>query len=263
MTEPKMTPQPNPDADQMSSRKNPRSFIFLIPVALVVGIALGALFGYLYWGRELEQSQKLLAEFESAQQAAAVQTPTSVAPAQEQEIRRYEVPEDDDPVFGPEDAPITIIEFSDYQCPYCARWHEQVFLRLREEYPDTIRVVFRDFPLTSIHPEAVPAAEAANCAGEQDAYWEFHDALFSGQNGFGKDAYTSYASDLGLDMVGFTECIESGRHNDEVMADLSYAAELGVQSTPTFFLNGLPIVGAQPYEVFEQIIKQELAGEIP
>jgi len=263
MTEPKMTPEPSQDAHQVPSRKNPSSFIFLIPVALVVGIALGALFGYLYWGRELEQNRELLAEFETAQEAAVVQTPTSVVPTEQQEIRRYDVPEDDDPVFGPEDAPITIIEFSDFQCPYCARWHEQVFLRLREEYPDTIRVVYRDFPLTSIHPEAVPAAEAANCAGEQGAYWEFHDALFSGENGLGKEAYTSYASDLGLDMEGFTECIESGRHNDEIMADLNYAAELGVQSTPTFFLNGLPIVGAQPYEVFKQIIEQELAGEIP
>lgn len=253
------------DTPQQKSGAGSTIFNIFTPVVLIVGIALGALFGYLYWGRDLAETKLALAEAQEASQTAAVANPgdSAAAQTQQQEVRRYDVPEDDDPVYGPDDAPITIIEFSDYQCPYCQRWHEQVFLRLRDEYPETVRVVFRDFPLTSIHPEAIPAAEAANCADEQDAYWEYHDALFSGQYGLGSEAYLSYASELELDTDSFEECLESGRHNEEVMADFSYAAGLGVQSTPTFFLNGIPIVGAQPYEVFQQIIEQELAGEIP
>jgi protein-disulfide isomerase len=177
-------------------------------------------------------------------------------------VKRYNVSTDDDPAIGPSNAPITLIEFSDFQCPYCRSWHEQVYNRLRQEYPDKVRIVYRDFPLFSIHPDAEPAAEAANCANEQGKFWEFSDRLFSGSQ-LGEQTYLGYANDLGLDLDKFKTCIQSGRFRDEVMGDYQYASSLGVQSTPTFFLNGLPLVGAQPYEVFKQVIDKELAGEIP
>jgi len=173
------------------------------------------------------------------------------------------VPEDDDPVLGSSNAPITIIEFSDFECPYCRRWHTEVFDRIREDYPDQVRFVYRDFPLKSIHPNAVPAAEAANCANEQDAFWEFSEKLYSGAYALSDDTYLAVAGELGLDLEAFEECYTSGRYADEVEADYQYAGNLGVRSTPTFFLNGLPIVGAQPYEVFKDVIDKELAGEIP
>jgi protein-disulfide isomerase len=174
------------------------------------------------------------------------------------------VPIDDDPIFGPEDAPITIIEFSDYECPYCRRWHQEVLPLLIEEYPDQVRLVYRDFPLTSIHSNAIPAAVAANCAGEQEAeaYWAYSERLFSMDLGLGAEAYQEYAEEIGLDTDAFAECLESNRYEDEVLADFEFASQLGIRSTPTFFINGIALVGAQPYDVFKQVIDQELAGEL-
>jgi protein-disulfide isomerase len=213
-------------------------YAVLIPVAFALGIGSG----YWLWGRQAVQSAQ--------------------SEAQPGAVKRYDVPEDNDPAIGPKNAAITIIEFSDYECPFCRRWYNDVFLKLREEYPDKVRVVYRDFPLFSLHPDAEPAAEAANCANEQGAYWEYHNKLFSSTE-LGQSTYLRYASELGLDADKFKACLDSRRYANEIKADYDYASNLGVQSTPTFFLNGIPIVGAQPYEVFKQVIEKELAGEIP
>lgn len=232
----------------MLTFKRTHVYAALLPLAFVTGLAVG----FMLWGR-----------------ATAVVPPPATKQAavvpdeQPQEVRRYDIPEDDDPVYGPENAPITIIEFSDYECPYCRKWHIEVLPRLMETYPDQIRLVYRDFPLTKIHANATPAASAANCAGEQDQYWEFSDMLFSMRLELSIPSYQTYAEQLELDLDDFNECLESRRHNSEVMADFEYAANLGISSTPTFFVNGIPVVGAQPYEVFAQLINQELAGEIP
>jgi protein-disulfide isomerase len=227
----------------------------IVPVAFLLGL----LAGYLYWGRGPGVSTAVA----QAVSATATAQQAEAAAQQQQQITRYDVPVDDDPVLGPDDAAITIIEFSDYECPYCRSWHAQTFDRLMEAFPDQIRFVYRDFPLSSIHPNAAPAAEAANCAGEQSKYWEFNELLFSGKYDLGPQAYTQYAGELGLDGTAFEECVSSGRYQGEVQADLDWAANLGVRSTPTFFINGIPLVGAQPYEVFKQVIDKELAGEIP
>ncbi len=116
------------------------------------------------------------------------------------EVVRYPVTEADNPAIGPADAPIVIIEFSDFECPFCTRWHQQVWPRLQEVYGDKIRLVYRDFPLYSLHPNAGPAAEAANCANEQGRFWEYHDLLFAAEQGLGREAYEAYASQLNLDM---------------------------------------------------------------
>jgi len=125
-----------------------------------------------------------------------------------------------------------------------------------------VRLVYRDFPLTSIHRNAFPAAEAANCANEQGVFWEYHDKLFSMELGLSSEAYQGYAQELDLDMNEFIECLESGRYKDEVQADFDFAANLGIRSTPTFFINGIALVGAQPFEVFQEVIDKELAGEL-
>jgi protein-disulfide isomerase len=236
----------NDSSDERVSPKRSRLVALLVPLAFAVG--LGA--GYLLWGRPGAAEP----------QAAAAQT---AAQETARQVTRYDVPVDDDPAYGPEDAPITIIEFSDYECPYCRSWQAEVLPRLLETYPDQVRLVYRDFPLTSIHPNAAPAAAAANCANEQDAYWEFHDKLFSMELGLSDKAYQQYASDLGLDTESFAECLESDRYADEVEADFQYAAQLGVRSTPTFFINGIALVGAQPFELFQDLIDKELAGELP
>ncbi len=237
-------------------------------VALVAAFAIGLGAGYLIWARPLQSELAVLQSTATAQVAIAnAQESTAATQAAaantQQQVRRYDVPIDDDPILGSQDAAITIIEFSDYECPFCRRWHQEVLPLIQAKYGDQVRLVYRDFPLYSIHANAGPAAEAANCAGDQDRYWEFSDLLFSGEMALGRAAYEAYADNLSLDLEAFTQCLDDQRYKDEVDADFAYASELGVRSTPTFFINGLAVVGAQPFEVFEQIIDMELAGEIP
>jgi protein-disulfide isomerase len=229
-----------------------RSYFYALMV--VLAFAAGVLVGYVAWGRESATSRRGQAVGPVAE--APYETP-------EPKYTRYEIPTDGFPSLGPQDAPIVIVEFSDYQCPYCQRWHQQTFKPLLAAYPGKIRLVYRNLPLTSIHPEAYSAAVAALCANEQNAYWPYHDRLFEGQYGLGPEVYTQYAADLGLDMTAFQECLASKRYDQFVQEDMKFAMNLGVRSTPTFFINGLAVVGAQPLDVFKQIIDKELAGEIP
>lgn len=227
----------------------------LIPIAFAFGLGIG----FLAWGRGTE-AQVVYQQSQPQDGGAAV----AEAEAQEQEPaapQRIDIPIDEnDPVRGPEDAPITIIEFSDFECPYCQRYNQEVAGRLLENYEGQIRYIFKDFPLTNIHPNALPAAAAALCAHEQDAFWGYHDLLFANEEGLSSEALLSYAESLDLDMEGFSACVEEERYNEEVLADLEFAANLGVRSTPTFLINGLPVIGAQPYEVFAQVIDQELGA---
>ncbi len=239
--------EPVVEEDTITFRRS-HLYMLLVPLAFVLGLGSG----YLYWGRGGS----------AANPAQAAGAQSSNAAADSGEIPRYDVPVDDDPSLGPADAPITIIEFSDYQCPFCEKFHNETFQRLLDAYPDQIRFVYRDFPLTSIHPNAVSAAEAANCAFEQGVFWEYHDLLFSMRRGLSQQAYSGYAEELGLDAADFQACLESGRFREEVQSDFEFAARLGVRSTPTFFVNGLAVVGAQPFEVFQQVIDQELAGGV-
>lgn len=221
-------------------------------VMVVFAFAVGVLVGYLAWGRGAGASP---ATARTNQAAAAAPTQPS--------FRRYDIPTEGFYSIGPKDAPITIVEFSDYQCPFCQRWHDQVYGPLMAAYPGQIRLVYRNLPLTQIHPQAMNAAEAAMCAGEQDAYWPYHGKLFENSAALSDDLYTSLASELGLDMTAFESCMSSDKYLDEIKADMQFALNLGVQSTPTFFINGLAVVGAQPLSVFQQVIDDELAGKIP
>ncbi len=162
-----------------------------------------------------------------------------------------------DPVRGPAAAPITIIEFSDYQCPYCGRVTPTLD-KLLAAYPDKIKLVFKDFPLPN-HPLAPKASEAAHCASEQGKYWEMHDRIFANQQALEVPALKKHAVDLGLDTARFDQCLDSGKHADIVKADLDEGQKLGIQSTPTLYINGRPVVGAQPYEYFVSVIEEELA----
>jgi protein-disulfide isomerase len=161
--------------------------------------------------------------------------------------------------YGDPDAPITIIEYTDYQCPFCTRHFEETLPSLKENFIDTGKVyyVVKDFPLISIHPQATKAGEAARCAGEQDAYLEMHDALFAGQSDWSgnPDAATvfiGFAADLGLDADAFTECLNSGEMETAVLDNMNEGMSFGVNGTPAFFINGILVSGALPYESFEQ-----------
>ncbi len=206
------------------------------PLAVAVAFAAGLGIGYILWGTGIQG-----AGHESTGE------PT-----------RLEVSADDDPALGPADARVTIIEFSDYNCPYCRQWYHQSFPVIMDEYGDRIRFVYRDLPVVGGGAVGFLAAQAAECAGDQNAYWEFQEALFNAEFGLSRDAYLAYADDLGLDRTALAECLDSGYHEEEVRADLADAFALGVSSTPTFFINGIPVVGARPTDIFLAIIESEL-----
>ena len=167
---------------------------------------------------------------------------------------------DDDVVQGDANAPVTIVEFSDFQCPYCGRNFEQTYPQIKKLYIDTgkVKYVMRDFPL-NVHPEAQKAAEAAGCAEEQGKFWEMHDKLFSNQQDLSVANEKTWAQEIGLDTKKFGECLDSGKRAAEVQKDIQDGQAYGVSGTPAFFINGVPLVGAQPFAAFQQVIEQELA----
>ena len=180
---------------------------------------------------------------------------------------------DDDPVKGNLNAPITIVEFSDFQCPFCAKFHSTTLPQLQANYIDSgkVKFVYRDFPIQSIHPNAVPAALASECADEQGMFWEYHDLVFENQKKWqglsGRimiDTFEQYALELGLNTSDFNTCFESGKYVDEVTKDLQDGASYGITGTPGFFIGNdelgyVKIIGAQPYPVFERLIEDQIA----
>lgn len=168
---------------------------------------------------------------------------------------------DDDAFKGDADAPVTIVEFSDFECPFCARFYQQTLNQIDEQYIKTgkVKFVYRDFPL-SFHPNAQKAAEASECAGEQDKFWEMHDQLFESGVSGGVSSFKQFAADIGLDTDDFNTCLDSGAMASEVQKDMRDGTAAGIRGTPGFVVNGQLISGAQPFSVFQQIIDAELKG---
>ncbi|MBN1274896.1 DsbA family protein [Candidatus Woesearchaeota archaeon] len=158
---------------------------------------------------------------------------------------------DDDPFIGAEEAPVTMVEFSDYQCGFCGRFHDQTLPLIKENFVDTglVKFVYRDLALY-----AAEAAEAAQCAHDQGAFWEYHDLIFAESGSLGKDTFLKFAADLGLDVASFEECFDSGKYANEVVEDSADARNQGFSATPSFVINGKQVVGALPYEEFERTI---------
>lgn len=194
------------------------------------------------------------------------QTRTADSGAQEQEVELefVSVSEDDDAFLGDAEAPVVIVEFSDAQCPYCSKFHEETFPLIQENYIDKglVKFVYRDFPIPS-HADAQFAAIAAECVGElggDEAYFEMIDVTFENMSAWSyvegaEDILMGYASELGYDI---SVCVEDPAMAEEVDADYTAGRSYGVSGTPTFFINGKKLVGAYPYEVFEQLIEAEL-----
>ena len=164
----------------------------------------------------------------------------------------------DDPSQGKADAAVTVVEFSDFQCPFCLRVMPTL-KELRTKYGDRMRLVWKDFPLTQIHPQAFIAAQAGNCAREQGKFWEYHDKLFANQSALQAESLKKYAADAGLDTAKFNQCLDSSKYEARVQDALSTGSHLGISSTPTVYVNGRMINGAQPIEVFQAVIDEELA----
>ncbi len=185
--------------------------------------------------------------------------PTVPEPPAAGEVRVPGVSADDDPARGPAGAAVTIVEFSDFQCPFCQRFSRETLPLILKNYGDRVRFVYRDFPLAQLHPGAQPAAEAAQCAFEQGRFWEYHDLLFQDPGALNAATFRAYARTLGLDAAAFDRCVEARRFAGEVQRDFAAGRSYGVNATPTFFVNGLMVVGAQPFDAFQQVIEQELA----
>lgn len=170
---------------------------------------------------------------------------------------RTVVSADDNPVRGPKDAPVQIVMWSDYECPFCSRV-EATMAQIRTNYGDKVAIYFRDFPL-SFHKRAQKASEAAGCALEQGKFWEMHDKLFANQRALEPANLEQYATEVELDTGKFKECLDSGKRAPEIAADMKAGQAVGVSGTPAAFINGRFLSGAQPYENFAKIIDEELA----
>ncbi len=177
-----------------------------------------------------------------------------------------DVSADDDASLGKKDAPVTIIEFSDFQCPFCRKFAEDTLPQLKKEYVDTgkARLVYRDFPL-AFHPGAIPAAQGAECAKEQGKFWQMHDTIFaeqakqgSGTVQFTIDDVKKWAVQVGVNATKFNQCLDSGKYKQEVEKDMADGTAAGVSGTPATFVNGRVVVGAQPFSAFKAIIDEEL-----
>jgi protein-disulfide isomerase len=201
--------------------------------------------------RQLEQQkrQKAAEEYVGALRASAGFESRLEPP-------RFEIA-GDGPSLGPADAPITLVEFSDYQCPFC-KSAERLVQEVVERYPTQVRVVFRHFPLDNIHPQARGAAEAAGCAGDQGKFWEYHKILFHRAPKLGEEELKDYASSAGLDRAAFDACVAEKKHAATVQADLEAGQKIGVAGTPAFYVNGLPVAGARGVEQFAEVIDAEL-----
>jgi len=217
-------------------------------------------------GQTLEQAKPRIVDFLKRQQAQRLYEDLIAALKKDTKVQvlleppRIDVSADDDPAEGPADAPVTIVAFSDYQCPFCGR-AERTMARVMETYKGKVRYVFRDFPL-GFHQHAMDAAQAAGCVyelGGNDKYWAYHDKLFQNQHSLDKDSLVKFAGEVGVDQAKFKECLESGRRQAEVEKDIEAGKRAGVTGTPAFFVNGRMISGAQPYETFQEVIDDELA----
>ncbi|HET9914000.1 MAG TPA: thioredoxin domain-containing protein [Anaerolineales bacterium] len=248
---------PDPPVSQEETFTFKRTHFYA--VFTVLAFAAGVLLGYVVWGYNTQPPTFI------------VQAPP-VSPTPEPLV--YDIETAGFPSLGPADAPVVIVEFSDYQCPFCYRWYAQVYNPLLEAYKGKIRLVFRNYPL-SFHENAFPSAEAALCAGDQNAYWEYHNALFDNyptmynQEGIilDQETYNRFARDLGLNVDTFETCMTSHKYQQFILDDMEYAnnlpvdtnGEAGVGGTPTFFINGHRLGGAYPFEAFQEIIEAELA----
>jgi protein-disulfide isomerase len=198
-------------------------------------------------------------------QPLPVYTPQSQSQAEPQAPRMARLRLEGRHFLGSRNAPVTIVEFTDYQCPFCRGFKSATFPDIRKKYIDTgrVRFVVRDFPLTEDHPEAMLAAEAAHCAGDQEKFWPMHDLLFSDASKLGRNGLLDAAASLKLDMEAFRSCLESGRHNAEIQNDMKVGSSLQINGTPAYFVGktiggevtGVLILGAQPLSVFEGRIR--------
>jgi len=238
-------------------------------ITVIVAVGIAAFFAGLYVS-EANSNKITQAEFNDA--ISRIESKIDNLQAFDNQPKVVKISTDDDPIRGNQNAPITIIEFSDYQCPFCARFYTQTLPLIMEEYIEQgkAKLVYRDFPIQSSHPNAMPAAVAAECANEQGKYWEYHDTLFERQQEWNKLDVTSavatfkqYASEIEIMQEKFDSCLDTGKYLEEVRNDLNDGRDYGVDGTPGFFVGNdqigyVKLSGAQPFESFKKVIDSQL-----
>jgi len=217
-------------------------------------------------GRSLEQIRPQIADLLRTESRKEASEKLQQRLNQEQKVTinlqpyRVELNNDGAPSRGPAAAAVTLVEFSDFQCPFCGRFFPTL-KQVERSYGDKLRIVYRQYPLTNLHPNAFKAAEASLCANDQDRFWEMHDAMFQDQGRLAVKDLKATAARLGLDQKKFNACLDTGRYTERVQADMAEGGKAGVTGTPALFLNGAPIDGgAVPYESVAQAIDKELAA---
>jgi len=245
-----------------------------IVIAIAAATFLGGYFVGTYENTDSISSEDLKEILGEIEKQAAPASQSAQQPTQPSSPARIRVSLDDDPIKGDPNAPITIVEFSDFQCPFCSRFFSQTLPELEKTYIDTgiVKLVYRDLPLDSLHPNARPAAIAAECADEQGKFWDYHDVLFLKQAEWGpqssvavSETFQTYASDLGLESASFESCLGSSEIADEVNRDYFDATTYGASGTPTFFVGNekdgfVKMVGAQPFNAFKATIDRLLGS---
>nr|NGX27781.1 Disulfide bond formation protein D [Chlamydiota bacterium] len=244
---------------------------------VIVTITIAAFFGGVAIGT-FDKSDSGLTSDELNEILSAIESRAAPAPQPAQRTAQPSTPQifkvfiDDDPVKGNPNAPVTVVEFSDFQCPFCSRFFQQTLPLLEENYIDTgkIKFVYKDLPLDSLHPNARATHIAAECADEQDKFWEYHDVLFQSQAEWQslassnlQSTLSQYATDLDLQVASFESCMQSQDISNEVNKDILEAARYGATGTPTFFIGNendgfIKLIGAQPFSVFKNIIDSQL-----
>jgi len=210
--------------------------------------------------RAFLQNQKLAAKREEFLRSLRAQAKV-VINLNPPPIQRIEVSVQGAPFKGAEKAPVTVVEFSDFHCPFC-RPVIPTLAQLESRYGEKIKLVFRDFPIENLHPGATKAHEAARCANEQGKFWAYHDKLFASPPKSSPEIFKGLAKEVGLDMTGFETCFDSGKYQAAVKKDIEEGNRLGVTGTPAFFINGRIVSGAQPLEAFARIIDDELSRDV-
>ena len=244
---------------------------------VIVTITVAAFFGGVVVGT-FDKSDSGLTSDELKEILSAIESRAAPAPQPAQQTGQPSTPQifkvsiDDDPVKGNPDAPVTVVEYSDFQCPFCSIFFQQTLPMIEENYIDTgkIKFVYKDLPLDSLHPNARAASIAAECADEQGKFWEYHNALFEKQLQWSnlasselQNTFTEFATGMGLQAASFESCMQSPNIADEVNKDALEAASYGATGTPTFFIGNendgfIKITGAQPFVVFQNVIDSQL-----
>ena len=258
------------NGDHLNERKIKKSTYNVLIITIIITTGIAAFFGGSYTSN-LNSEQITQKELENALAKLELKILEKQLPTKQPNIP-LKISIDNDPIIGSPNAPITIVEFSDFQCPFCARFHVETLPLIMNEYINDgqVKLVFRDFPIQSIHPNALPASVAAECANEQGKFEEMHDTLFENQNEWNNQSldnviatFSQYASDMKLEKERFDSCLKNGKYIEEIQKDLDDGRTYGISGTPGFFVGNdqigfIELKGAQPFENFKKVIDSQL-----